>query len=189
MVEEDMMEGTSMLEEAMDCLRYGLMELGGFVRFTSLSREQRGHMFTQERGNFVIWSLRTRAENTDPANIHAPERYRDDNDEDAEEEEGTEDEHINETSSGATRLLENMIQDQNVAMAAERWTEASQIQQAILVLLEATSGEEPEGLSTGVTTQIRNVFQQLMRWHRNRGLDERHARFRQYVEDMQSLMR
>ena len=189
LVEEGLIEGTSMLEEAMNCLRYGLMELGGFVRFTSLSREQRSHMFTQERGNFVIWSLRTRAENTDPATIHVPERFRDDDAEDAEEEQGTDDEHVNEVSSGAERLLENMRLDQNVAIASERWPESSQIQQAILILLEATSGEEPEGLSMGVVTQIRNVFQRLMRWHRNRGLDEPQERFRQYVENMQSLMR
>eukprot|EP00435_Cladocopium_sp_Y103_P037889 s202_g10.t1 len=159
------------------------MELGGFVRHTTLSRDQRRHMMTQERGNFVIWYLRTRAETTDAAEIHVPE-YRDDGEE-GEEESPTEDAKA---PGGATSLLENMRLDQNQALAGERWTEAGQIQQATLVLLNATSGPEPEGLSTNVATQVRNVFQRLWRWHKNRGLEERAARFHRYVEDMQSLM-
>ena len=89
---------------------------------------------------------------------------------------------------GATALLENMRMDQNAALAGERWLEANQIQQAIMVLLEATSGPEPEGLTMEVTTQIRNVFQRLFRWHRNRGSDERAERFQRYVQDMHGLM-
>ena len=46
---------------------------------------------------------------------------------------------------GATALLKNMRLDQNAALAGERWLEANQIQQAIMVLLEANSGPEPEG--------------------------------------------
>jgi hypothetical protein len=85
-------------------------------------------------------------------------------------------------------LLENMRLDQNAALAAERWLEANQIQQAIMVLLEATSGPEPEGLSVNVARQIRNVFQRLFRWHRNRGSDEKAERFQRYVQDMHGLM-
>ena len=44
------------IDEAIDCVRYGLMELGGFVRNT---------LFTQERANLVIWNLGNRAETTD----------------------------------------------------------------------------------------------------------------------------
>ena len=91
-------------------------------------------------------------------------------------------------SAGATALLENMRLDQNAALAAERWLEANQIQQAIMVLLEATSGPEPEGLTLNVTTQIRNVFQRLFRWHRNRGSDERAERYQRYIQDMHGLM-
>ena len=85
-------------------------------------------------------------------------------------------------------MLENMRLDQNEARAAERWLEANQIQQAIMVLLEATAGSEPEGLSVNVTTHNRNVFQRLFRWHRNRGSDERAERFQRYVQNMHGLM-
>ena len=56
-----------------------------------LSRDQRQSMLTQERGNFVLWAHRNRAENTDP--IHIPEQYRE-NHENADEESPTEDETI-----------------------------------------------------------------------------------------------
>ena len=75
--------------------------------------------------------------------------------------------------------------DQNQALAAERWHEASSIQQAICLVLDSTLSE---GFSTRISNEIRNIFQRLYRFHRNRGDDERRGRFRLYVEDMQSLM-
>ena len=119
------------------------MEIGGFVRFTSLTRNQRYHMTIQESGSFVIWSMRTRAETTDPIDIHVPERYRDDG-ENAEEEAPTDDEHVHASpANGATALLlENMRLDQNVALRGQRWSEASQIQNAIIILLDATAGDQ-----------------------------------------------
>ena len=78
--------------------------------------------------------------------------------------------------------------DQNVALAGERWTEASELQRAIMCLLEASTGAEPEGMSMQVITTIRNACQRLYRWHRNRGSDERLARFQMYVQNMTNLM-
>ena len=75
-VEEDHQEATTTWEDAMDCLRYGLIELGGFVRFNRLNRDQRSHMLAQERRNFVVWSIRNRADTTDPE-IHVPDEFRD----------------------------------------------------------------------------------------------------------------
>ena len=143
-------------------------------------------MYTQERGNFVLFQMRTQAETTDAENIQVPEQYRDDG-EQAEEESPTEDEHVNPTSP-EVNLMNNLRLDQNLALRAERWSEASQIQCAIVLLLDATSGPEPEGLSMVVIQQIRAIFQRLWRWHRNRGLDDRADRFRTYVQDMNSLM-
>ena len=64
--EEDTQEHMSMLEDLVECVRYGLLEFGGFVRNELLTPSQRSHMFVQERANFVVWSVeRNRAENTD----------------------------------------------------------------------------------------------------------------------------
>ena len=42
--EEDIREGLNTLDDATDCIRYGLMEFGGFVRETALSATQSNQM-------------------------------------------------------------------------------------------------------------------------------------------------
>ena len=59
--DEDIRESHNTLDDATDCIRYGLMELGGFVRETQLTSSQRTHMYTQERANFKC-SLEAQAE-------------------------------------------------------------------------------------------------------------------------------
>ena len=59
-LEQEMLEGFRSGEEATNCVRYGLMEFGGFTRFASLTGEQIRHMMTQERGNFVLWNVKNR---------------------------------------------------------------------------------------------------------------------------------
>ena len=186
-LEEDSLEGISGLEAHIESVRYGLMELGGFVRYTLLTRDQRQSMFTQERANFVMWSQRTHAETTDE--ITVPHQFRE-TPEEAEEETPTDDEvaTVAESPGSATTLLENLRLDQNIALAGERWTEASELQRAIMCLLKASTGAEPEGMSMQVITTIRNVCQRLYRWHRNRGSDERSERFQMYVQNMTNLM-
>ena len=185
--EEETTETLGSLEEEISCVRYGLMEYGGFVRCESLTREQRAHMLTQERGNFVLWNMRTRAQTTDPPDDAAGGENS--NIEGAEEESSTHDEIVEHGSpSGMNALLDHMRADQNIALGAERFNEANQIQQAIITLLDASAGDNPEGLSESVMQRIRGVFQRLYRYHRNRGLDERADRFLVYIQDMQSLL-
>ena len=69
-------------------------------------------------------------------------------------------------------LLQNMRADQNQALAAERWQEASMIQQAICLVLDSSLTE-----GFRIANEIRNIFQRLYRVHRNRGDDERRDRF------------
>ena len=163
------------------------MEIGGFVRNAKLTAEQYRHMLTQERGNLVLWNHRNRADSTDPI-VHQQEDH-----EGGEEESPTTDVEDNSVTrpTGVEALLQNMRIDQNRelnrALAGERWHDASEIQQAICLLLDATGGDQPEGLSLRVTNAIRNVFQRLYRFHRNRGDDERRDRLRLYAEDIQSL--
>jgi len=154
------------------------MEIGGFIRTQTLNREQRNHMLIQERANLVLWNMRHKSETTDAAE--------DGNGQERGEEESPADDP--EISPDAAVLLDNLRKDQNNALAGERWYEASQLQQAIVTLLDATSGPNPEGLSMRVITAVRNIGQRLYRYHRNRGLDERAERFYKYVTDMQSMM-
>ena len=60
------------LEDSIDGLRFGLSEIGGFVRYNELSKNQRTSMMTQERANMLTHDMRRRApESTDP---ETPER-------------------------------------------------------------------------------------------------------------------
>ena len=113
-LEQETAETMAGLEDYLDTVRFGLMEIGGFVRYSLLSRDQRQSMMTQERANFVMWSHRTRAENTDP--ISVPEQYRE-NQESAEEEIPTDDEPVGSPGS-MTTLLENLRTDQNAAQCS-----------------------------------------------------------------------
>jgi len=183
-LEEEMIDSSHSTEEGLDCIRFGLMELGGFVRHTFLSREQRTHMFVQERANLVLWNLRNQADTTDVATQNHGEG--------GEEELRTNDPEVEpEAHSSLGRispLLEHVRRDLNIALQAERWTESNQLQGAVNILLDATGGPNPEGLSMRVLRDVRNIFQRLFRIHRNRGLEERMERFRVYVEDINSLM-
>ena len=150
----------------LDAVRFGLMEIG-FVRFSLLRRDQRQSVLTQERANFVILSNGTRAENIDP--IVIPEQYRES--QASAEEEAAADDEVEGSPGGLATLLDNLRRDQNIALSSKRSTDASQLQQAIMAVLYATAGPEPEGLSMTVATDVRNVCQRLYRWHRNRGSD------------------
>ena len=65
LMEGELHDEVNTLDTSIQCLRYGLMEYGGFVRNEELSSEQRHHMFVQERGNYVLWQMKTRADTTD----------------------------------------------------------------------------------------------------------------------------
>ena len=183
--EQEMLEDYNAIEQSTSCVRYGLMELGGFVRHANFTSDQLRQMMTQERGNFVIWNVRNRTENTDPIEETANDF------EQAEEESPTSDAEADENGgqSGLEKLLQHMRKDQNIALAAERWHEANEIQQAIVLVLDATAGPEPEGMGMRITNGIRNVFQRLHTYPRNRGQDERRDRFRLYIENVERLMR
>ena len=59
----------------------------------------------------------------------------------------------NDGQSGLEKLLQHMRNDQNIARAAERWHEASEIQHAIVVVLDASAGPEPGGLNMDGQTE------------------------------------
>ena len=46
-------QAQEMVSDGTDAIHYGLVEMGGYVRLTELSPDQRRHMCTQERGNML----------------------------------------------------------------------------------------------------------------------------------------
>ena len=156
--EENICEGLNTLDDATDCIRYGLMEFGGFVRETALSATQRNQMYIQERANFVIWRHKQNmADTTDVPREGALEG--------GEEDDPTEDEPV--TPETGMQNLWDRIKVR--ALAQELWYEAAQMQQAVIILLDACSGNPPTGMTMEVIQSLRGVFQRLYRYSRNRG--------------------
>ena len=63
-MEAELHDEVNALDTNLQCLRYALMEYGGFVRNDELSSEQRRHMFVQERANYVLWQMKSKAGTT-----------------------------------------------------------------------------------------------------------------------------
>ena len=180
--EEDTRDALTVLDHATDCIRYGLMEFGGFVRNEILSAVRRSHMFTQERANFVLWNMqRNRPEDTDEPAAGPTEG--------GEEEALTEDEEVQGETEGMSNLMDSWRNDQNVALASELWNDAAQIQRALMTVLDASSTGSPRGMSIDVVNTIMNVVQRLYRTARNRGREDRAQAYRRYVDDLHGVLR
>eukprot|EP00435_Cladocopium_sp_Y103_P060466 s873_g22.t1 len=121
--EDDFNRVLSSLEDAVNCIRYGLMQFGGFVRNQALSAAQMAHMFTQECANFVLWNVqRKRAEHTD----HMQSGLFNEEGEEA----LTEDEEEAGPAAGMTNLMDAMRAEQNTTLANEMWLDAAEIRES-----------------------------------------------------------
>jgi hypothetical protein len=191
------------LEDSIDGLRFGLSEIGGFVRYNELSRDQRTSMMTQERANMVMHDMRRRApESTDPETPERPSTtavptsslvpravrtgvYYEG--EEHEEESPTDDEmgenEIQEHETELSNLMRNLRRLQNEAIASERFEDASDLQTSILACLNAA--RDNTGLNAELITTVRNCFQRLYRKNRNKGNNAIADMFHTYVEDFQ----
>ena len=190
---------TTMMEDLITTVHYGLVEHGGFVRFTTLSRQQRESMLVQERANMVLHNMQQRApDNTDaPAEPSLPRSMEDamEPNEQGEEERQTEDETMEtvevevepEREEGdLTKLLRNLRCVINRSLEENRFEDAAEVQTLVLAVLEAT--EQRNGLTAELATNVQNGFQRLYRKARNRG-DETTARvYKSYVDDFRLLL-
>ena len=179
-------EGLEVVDEGIDAVRYGLMLQGGFVPYRELTFEQRAHMMTTERANFVMWNMRQcPAEDTD-------NQWAQDEPEGGEEETPTSDveqETENDQTSGMARLRDRLRGEINRCLREEQWRDASDLQSGVMSLIEAMGGRPPEGMSMRVMTNIHNMFQRLYRRARNSGRSENAQSYLRYVEDMNAMMR
>ena len=174
---------TTMMEDLIATVHYGLVEHGGFVRFTTLSRQQRESMLVQERANMVLHNMQQRApDNTDaPAEPSLPRSMEDamEPNEQGEEERQTEDEAMEtveveveveserEEEGELTRLLRNLRCVINRSLEENRFEDAAEFQTLVLAVLNAT--EQRNGLTAELATNVQNGFQRLYRKARNRG--------------------
>ena len=149
--------GVEALDESTECIRYGLMQQGGFVNYRGLTISERAYMVEQEQTNLVLWRARQRnPENTDGL------RH-----------DGDQAEILGQPAEAsdtpkAIRTLTAMRADQNMALQTEDWEYAAEIQTAINVVLN----------------EIHKTFQRLYRRARNDGRHSHAMRYKRYVEDM-----
>ena len=170
--------------ERLPAKQHGVLALwfDGVWRFCPQSDvDPRPAMLVQERGNFVVWNLRYRADSTAHQQMQM-------------------------TTTRGLRAFPLVVPQKPCwktcvwirttlwMVKGERWSESSQIQQAISTLLDACDvrcqSRRTFNNSPSAPHQHSKCFsERLSRYHRGRRLDERAERFRTYVEDMQSLMR
>ena len=177
----DNIEGSAdVIDDVTDGLRYGLMQIGGFMQTRRLTPEQRSYMMTQERSNCALWNMRQRQpDNTDAEGS-------------GEEEENDQDEALNDEAEvgqlNGDQMLEtlcNRLRDHlNEMLAQENYRDADQIQTAIMCILNAIGGPTREGFTDRVITEVRNIFQRLFRRARNEGRLNHAEVYRGYVDEM-----
>ena len=176
--EEDTRDGLQVLDESVDSLRYGLMEIGGFVREGVLTSAQRAHMFVQERANFTLWRMKQRNPDTTDEPM----------------EEATESESPTDDETGAAgpsespleRRLANLRGEQNAALAVEAFSDASQIQGATIAVLDANANST--GVTMSLVNELRKIFQRMFKVARDRGDEGRATSYRRYVDDLHGMM-
>jgi hypothetical protein len=133
-----------MVSDGTDSLHYAVVELGGYVRHSDLTAQQRSHMYTQERGNMVA------------ANAMGQQRYLQvirqqsrgfaiGEDTDMEVNEGGESEMdpdamdpaVGAESEGPWTPLITMFRGEiNTALSMENFRDASELQRIVLIILD-----------------------------------------------------
>ena len=69
-LDEIHMRDVNYIKRYCDAIRYGLTEVGGFVRYQSLPWEKHKHMFTVERGNLVLQNIKSTPDSDSDACMH-----------------------------------------------------------------------------------------------------------------------
>ena len=90
--------------------------------------------------------------------------------------------------------MEALRAEQSVALAREAWEDATQMQGALITVLDASAGVRPIGMTMDVITSVGGVCQRLFkrirnRGENNRGENNRAGAYLRYVEDLHGIMR
>ena len=90
--------------------------------------------------------------------------------------------------------MEALRAEQSVALAREVWEDATQMQGALITVLDASAGVRPIGMTMDVITSVGGVCQRLFkrirnRGENNRGENNRAGAYLRYVEDLHGIMR
>eukprot|EP00435_Cladocopium_sp_Y103_P022306 s4949_g5.t1 len=175
------------LEEYVDCVRDGLVNYGGFVRFNELNREQRTDMFNQEKSNRLLFHARRGSADTtdaaagssdavapascsmeveDPMPLHG---YLMEEGEEERPVEGDVLQHVNPVSREGEliRIIRHLQAQVIEAMAYEHFNDAADVQATLEAVL--TSAQNNPHLTLQLARQVTGCYYRLHRRARNRG--------------------
>ena len=191
-------------------VHFGLVEGGGFVRHSELTRQQMSSMLIQERANMVMSDMRQRMPDTTDApprpsigGVPTPSwscralqeqmwfllltkviiRWKMVRRKQQQTDDDMDNGDGNENQTDGTQLsnlMTNLRRLINEALAAERFEDASELQSAAVATL--TAAIQNSGLNMELVTTVRNCFQRLYRKARNRGEEGLATTFRVYAD-------
>lgn len=194
-----------MLSDSRDELHHGLVMLGGFTTHTTLTMDQRQHMYSVERANMlasrtmgagrymatVFHQTRglTGGDDTDMGEAGAPASAS--SHERAESEEPTNDPCVRLAApmGSLTQIHETLRSELNGCLAREAFSDAHEVQNCILLLLDAMNGAQPmeRGAKLLLLRRLGDKLEVLADRQRSRGEELIASRFQHYSDLLREI--
>ena len=171
------------LEDYIAGVRFGLVEIGGFMRHNALNMNLRGNMFVWERSNIVLRNMRMRStENTDmTAEDHAMS---------GEEVDGSDNLQCSDSEDGwegsvtIPRMVNDLRRAQNEALARGDANEGGETQRLLVALLQRQDGLlDPE-----LADDLFNFYRRAYRRTQNSGYHEIAALYNSWSTEIRDLV-
>ena len=192
-----------MLSDGHDELHHGLVMLGGFTSHSTLTMDQRQHMYSVERANMlasrtmgagrymakVFHQTRGLAtgDDTDMGDTGAPASSH----EGAESEAPTNDPYVALASpmSSLTQIHETLRNELNGCLAREAFSDAHEVQNCILLLLDSMNGAQPmeQGTRMLLLRRMGDKLEVLADRQRSRGEELIASRFQHYSDLLREI--
>ena len=170
------------LEDYIEGVRFGLVEIGGFMRRNALNMSLRGNMFMWERSNIVLHNMRMRStENTD--------MIVGDHTRDGEEVDGSDNLQCSDSEDGwegsvtIPRMINDLRRAQNEALSRGDANEGGETQRLLVALLQRQDGLlDPE-----LADDLFNFYRRAYRRTQNTGYHEVAALYNSWSTEIRGL--
>ena len=174
---------TEVLEDYIEGVRYGLVEIGGLMRYNSLTMNLRGNMFSWERSNIVLNNMRMRStENTDMEVGDNVVEYEEGNGSDQLQRSDSEDGW--EGSVTIPRMINDLRRAQNEALSRGDGNEGGETQRLLVALLQRQNGLlDPE-----LADDLFNFYRRAYRRTQNAGYREVAALYDSWSMEIRDLV-
>ena len=174
---------TEVLEDYIEGVRYGLVEIGGFMHYTSLAMSLRGNMFSWERSNIVLRNMRMRStENTDMDVGDNVGEYEEGDGSDQLQHSDPEDGW--EGSVTIPRMINDLRRAQNEALSRGDSNEGGETQRLLVALLQRRDGLlDPE-----LADDLFNFYGRAYRRTQNAGYHEVAALYDSWSTEIRDLV-